>query len=131
MPKIRHIAYRATDVEAMTDFFVKGLGLTVAHRQPNGVINLSDGTINVTVLPMRSTRADGKPASPGIEHIGFTVEDGDEARRRLEAVGAKEATTDFTANFEVKFEGPDGIIVDLGHWVGSTPLEAAVSGTAS
>jgi hypothetical protein len=28
-----------------------------------------------------------------------------------------------TAYYEDKFEGPEGIIVDIGHWVGAAPLE--------
>jgi hypothetical protein len=27
-------------------------------------------------------------------------------------------------HFEVKFQGPEGVIVDLGHWVGTAPVEA-------
>lgn len=37
MAQIRHIAYRADDVEAMADFLVHGLGLTVAQRRTVGI----------------------------------------------------------------------------------------------
>jgi hypothetical protein len=26
------------------------------------------------------------------------------------------------AHYELKFQGPDGIVVDLGHWVGTAPI---------
>ncbi|MBI3058190.1 MAG: VOC family protein, partial [Deltaproteobacteria bacterium] len=75
MPKIRHIAYRAADVEAMANFFANSLEMEITQRRKNGAIDLSDGTINITVLPIRITSPDGEPVRPGIDHIGFTVED--------------------------------------------------------
>jgi hypothetical protein len=44
MPKIRHIAYRASDVEAMANFFTSALSMTIVQRRKNGAIDLSDGT---------------------------------------------------------------------------------------
>jgi len=124
MAKIRHIAYRADDVEAVADFFVKGLGMAIAQRRANGAIDLSDGTMNITVLPSLGPRADGQPPRRGIDHIGFTVEDEAEARQLLAAAGGKELNTVNlgSAHYEVKFEGPEGIVVDLGHWVGTAPV---------
>jgi len=52
MPKIRHIAYRAADVEGMANFFVNALGMTITQRRKNRAIDLSDGTTNITVLPI-------------------------------------------------------------------------------
>ena len=133
MAKIRHIAYRAEDVEAMADFFVKGLGMSIAQRRKNGAIDLSDGSINITVLPMTTNRADGKPPQQGIDHIGFTVEDEPDYRRRLETLGANEinAIDLGSAHYEVKYQGPEGIVVDLGHWVGTAPLEEPEAVAAS
>ena len=51
MSKIRHIAYRADDPEAMAKFFIEGFGMTIAQRRGPGVIDLTDGTLNLTVLP--------------------------------------------------------------------------------
>jgi catechol 2,3-dioxygenase-like lactoylglutathione lyase family enzyme len=125
MPKIRHIAYRAADVEAMANFFVNSLEMQITQRRENGAIDLSDGTLNVTVLPIRITSPDGEPARPGIDHIGFTVEDEAKSSGLLESNGAKKIATlelGGTAHYEVKFKGPEGIVVDLGHWVGTAPL---------
>ena len=51
MAKIRHLAYRAEDPEGMAKFFIEGFGMTIAQRRGHGVIDLTDGTINLTVLP--------------------------------------------------------------------------------
>jgi catechol 2,3-dioxygenase-like lactoylglutathione lyase family enzyme len=126
MAKIRHIAYRAADPDAMANFFVNSMGMTVMQKRKNNAIDLSDGTINITVLPIRAGTPDGEPARyPGIDHIGFTVENDAEAFRTLEAAGAKKARTVNlgTAYYEDKFVGPEGIIVDVGHWVGAAPVE--------
>ncbi len=125
MPKIRHIAYRAADVEAMANFFANSLEMEITQRRKNGGIDLSDGTINITVLPIRIASPDGKPVQTGIDHIGFTVENEAESTRLLESNGAKKIATlelGSAAHYEVKFKGPEGIVVDLGHWVGTAPI---------
>jgi catechol 2,3-dioxygenase-like lactoylglutathione lyase family enzyme len=122
MAKIRHIAYRAADVDGMANFFVNALGMSIKQKRKNDAIDLSDGTINITVLPLRTGMQD-RP--PGIDHIGFTAENDVEAARMMEAAGAKKAGTVNlgTAYYEDKFVGPEGIIVDVGHWVGAAPVE--------
>lgn len=126
MGKIRHIAYRAKDVEAFAEFFVKGLGMEIVGRRPTGAVDLSDGTLNITVLPPGTPLSEGEP-SEGIAHIGFTVEDEDAVKRQLEAAGGSELNTVRTdsANYEVKFKGPEGVIIDLGHWNGTAPISEA------
>jgi hypothetical protein len=126
MPKIRHIAYRATDVEGMANFFVGSFEMQITQRRKNGAIDLTDGTINITVLPSRIGSPDGEPVRAGIDHIGFTVEDEGKTSSLMEAQGAKKIATlelGSAAHYEVKFKGPEGIVVDLGHWVGTAPLE--------
>jgi catechol 2,3-dioxygenase-like lactoylglutathione lyase family enzyme len=126
MAKIRHIAYRAVDPDEMANFFAKSMGMTIVQKRKNNAIDLSDGTINITVLPLRAGTADGEPARhPGIDHIGFTAENDAEAFRMMEAAGAKKAGTVNlgTAYYEDKFVGPEGIIIDVGHWAGAAPLE--------
>jgi catechol 2,3-dioxygenase-like lactoylglutathione lyase family enzyme len=125
MPKVRHIAYRVKDVEGMANFFVNSLEMKVTQRRKNGAIDLSDGTINITVLPLRITSPDGEPVQTGIDHIGFTVENEAESSRLLESNGAKKIATlelGSSAHYEVKFKGPEGIVVDLGHWIGTAPI---------
>ncbi len=116
MAKIRHVVYRATDLEAMAKFFVDAFGMTVVRRRPEGGIDLSDGTIHLAVLPVRTA---GQRL--GFEHIGFAVEDEQQAYRRLEAAGAREfgRTVD---PYQIKFEGPEGIEVEIGDWPGTEPI---------
>jgi catechol 2,3-dioxygenase-like lactoylglutathione lyase family enzyme len=131
MSKIRHIAYRAADVEGMAKLFTEALAMTVVQRRKNGAMDLSDGTINITLLPMMGHRTDGKAPRLGIDHIGFTVENEEETTQRLNAAGAEKldpSRYSQTANFETKFLGPEGIGIDLGHWVGAAPLEKEETG---
>jgi catechol 2,3-dioxygenase-like lactoylglutathione lyase family enzyme len=131
MAKIRHIAYRAADPDAMANFFAQSMGMTIVQKRKNNAIDLSDGTINITVLPLRAGTADGEPTrQPGIDHIGFTADNDSEAFRMMEAAGARRAGTVNlgTAYYEDKFVGPEGIIVDVGHWVGAAPLDKSGSG---
>ena len=126
MPKIRHIAYRAADVEGVANFFVNALGMTITQRRKNRAIDLSDGTINITVLPMLQAGPNGEPPHQGVDHIGFTVEDDAVAGKTLEAQGAKKIATielGSAAHYEAKFRGPEGIVVDIGKWVGTAPIE--------
>ena len=126
MGKIRHIAYRAADVEAIANFFVTALGMTITQRRKNQAIDLSDGTTNITVLPKLQTGPNGESPHQGIDHIGFTVEDEDEASRLLEAAGARKIATlqlGSSAHYEAKFQGPEGIVVDIGKWVGAEPIK--------
>jgi len=125
MGKIRHIAYRAADVETMANFFVDALGMKITQRRTNRAIDLSDGTINITVLPLRGAGPNGQPENQGIDHIGFSVENDDEAARLLETAGAKKIATielGSPAHYEAKFKGPEGIVVDIGKWVGTEPV---------
>lgn len=124
MAKIRHIAYRVNDAEAMAKFFIEAFEMKIAQRRGQGVIDLTDGTLNISLLPLNRA---GHATKHGIEHIGFTDVDNEAAKRRVAAAGGREQNTlDFgNANYEVKFEGPEGIIVDVGDWAGAAPVEEA------
>ena len=116
MAKIRHVTYRAADLEAMAEFFVNAFGMKIIHRRPDGAIDLSDGTINLTVVPVRAAGQ-----RQGIDHIGFMVEDEEEAISRLEAAGARK-TGSSVEPYQIKFQGPEGIVVEIGNWVGAEPI---------
>ena len=47
MAKIRHIAYRAEDVDAMAKFFVDAMGMKMIQKRKNNAIDLSDGSVNI------------------------------------------------------------------------------------
>jgi catechol 2,3-dioxygenase-like lactoylglutathione lyase family enzyme len=117
MAKIRHISYRAEDVDAMAKFFIDAMGMTMVQTRKDGAIDLSDGSVNISILPLAANRS----RRAGLDHIGFSSEDDQEQIRRVEAAGAiKESTR---SPYEEKFKGPEGIIVDVGHWPGAASLE--------
>ena len=121
MAKIRHIAYRAVDVDAMAKFFVDAMGMTLIQKRKNNAIDLSDGSVNITVLPL----AAGMGGHAGIDHIGFSTDNDQEQFKQLEAAGAEKAgaVNLGTAYYEDKYKGPEGIIVDVGHWQGAAPVD--------
>ena len=126
MAKIRHIAYRAADVEAMANFFVEALDMTITQRRKNQAIDLSDGAINITVLPLRAGLDNDQPQRQGIDHIGFSVENDEKAGGQLEAAGATKIAAiqlGSAAHYELKYKGPEDIVVDVGKWVGTASIE--------
>ena len=124
MAKIRHIAYRAVDVDAMAKFFVDAMGMKLIQKRKNNAIDLSDGSVNITVLPLGAGMPDGEKKRAGIDHIGFSAENDQEQFRMMEAAGARKAGAINlgTAYYEDKFVGPENIIIDVGHWQGAAPV---------
>jgi catechol 2,3-dioxygenase-like lactoylglutathione lyase family enzyme len=117
MAKIRHISYRAEDVKAMAKFFVDALGLTMVQKRKDSAIDLSDGSVNISILPFAANRS----RRAGLDHVGFSAEDDQAQIRKMEAAGAVREST--RSPYEEKFKGPEGIIVDVGHWPGAAPLD--------
>ena len=117
MAKVRHISYRAEDVDAMAKFFVAAMGMTMIQKRKDNSIDLSDGSVNIAILPLAANRS----RRAGIDHIGFSAEDEQEQIRRIEAAGATKEST--RSPYEEKFKGPEGIIVDVGRWPGAAPLD--------
>ena len=69
MAKMRHISYRAEDVDAMAKFFVDALGLTMVQKRKDNSIDLSDGSINISILALAANRS----RRAGLDHIGFSA----------------------------------------------------------
>jgi len=88
MAKIRHIAIKVEDQEKVATFYKETFGMTEAWRGPvredgNRAIYLTDGYINMAVLPARGGRE-------GIDHFGFQVENMDATLKTANDTGAKE-----------------------------------------
>ena len=93
---------------------------------------LTDGYINLAILNWKTEKdadvgANG-PNYSGFHHIGFEVEDLDEASQRLEARRGREADRERSGsrmemaaegaghpNFEMKWAGPEGEVIDISH----------------
>ncbi|HLZ27198.1 MAG TPA: VOC family protein [Chloroflexota bacterium] len=132
MGKIRHIAIRCEDPDKTAQWLQDALELQLVLRRGSGAIDLSDGDVNVTLLPLGLGTGD-RPARPGFEHIGVTVADDEVARQRLLAAGATELNPIGLGEvfYEAKFKSPEGLVVDVGHWAGTSPIrqpEAAATG---
>ena len=131
MGKIRHIAIRCEDTEKTAAFLTQALQLELVQRRGSGAIDLSDGDVNVTLLPLGLGNA-SQAAKPGFEHIGVTVADDDVARQRLLANGAVELNPVGLGDvyYEAKFRSPDGLVIDVGHWAGTSPIPAEAESAA-
>jgi catechol 2,3-dioxygenase-like lactoylglutathione lyase family enzyme len=123
MGKIRHIAIRCEDAEKTAQWLQKALELQFVQRRDSGAIDLSDGDVNITLLPLGLGSGD-RPARPGFEHIGLTVADDDAARQRLLTAGAVELNPVGLGDvyYEAKFKSPEGLVIDVGHWAGTSPI---------
>lgn len=128
MPKLRHVALNTPDPEATAEFYMRVFDMVEVGRAASGIY-LSDGTMNLAVLklsPEMADRQDGMGAVMGLHHVGFWVEDVDEARRRLRDAGAEvthAAEVTATSFYEEKWKGPEGAMIDItAHgWVGAQP----------
>lgn len=87
MARIRHIAVMTKDTHKLADFYKQTFGMHEVMRRdkPNGAVYLSDGYINLAILP---TNGDGGDWPEGIHHFGFHVDDVDAAAEQAARLGA-------------------------------------------
>jgi catechol 2,3-dioxygenase-like lactoylglutathione lyase family enzyme len=121
--KIRHIAIRCEDADKTAAWLVEALELQLVQRRGSGAIDLSDGDVNITLLPLGLGAGDYTPR-PGFEHIGVTVADDEVARQKLLGAGATELNPIGLGDvyYEAKFRSPEGLVIDVGHWAGTSPI---------
>jgi catechol 2,3-dioxygenase-like lactoylglutathione lyase family enzyme len=127
MAKIRHIAISTEDPEKTAAWYKEVFGLVEVGKSPGGVY-LSDGHINFAVLRIPSPD-DPSRICLGVDHFGFLVEDAEATCRKLDELSTTRLPDLPIANqyFEIKYEGPDGVCVDISQhgWVGAEPLESS------
>jgi catechol 2,3-dioxygenase-like lactoylglutathione lyase family enzyme len=138
MARIRHIALTTENPAKTAAFYQEAFGLREVRRSPNGAVFLTDGHINLAVLNLKDNRSPDVGAHgenfTGIHHFGFEVDDLSEACEKLEEVRAERLTAKTGpeaeayaevraghANFEMKWSGPDGVVIDISHtgWEGT------------
>jgi glyoxylase I family protein len=142
MPKIKHIAISTQDVDKTARFYIDVFGLKEIGKvdSPNASgYYLSDGDINMAILNFKNDQAAGERGKEysGIHHIGFQVESLEQMTERLAGVGSEPmhevnkalgvgAGHHRASNVEVKYTGPDGVMVDVSEtgWVGTSKLKA-------
>jgi lactoylglutathione lyase len=135
MARIRHIALTTKDPEKTAAFYKQAFDMKVVSHSPNGSFHLTDGYIDLAILNWKTEQdADVGPNGPnysGIHHIGFQVDDMEEATHKLGAAqgqqitqrqGVEAGTRSTTPrNYEVKWSGPDGVVLDVSQsgWLGA------------
>src|SRR5262245_33100623 len=120
IPRIRHLAIRSRDVARSVRFYRDGLGFKEVGPRGDGM-DLSDETLNLTILPFVGPPA---PApEEGLEqiHFGIVVADARALYRRLTELGALSVRHDIKARGEVvpgvvpdgsyKLLDPDGNVI--------------------
>ena len=129
MAKIRHIALTTKNPAQAAEFYKQAFDLKEIRRSENGAVFLSDGYINLAILNWKTEKdADVGPNGPnynGIHHIGFQVDDLDEACQKMEQARGKQVTSregldtsmapTGPRNFEMKWAGPDEVVLDISY----------------
>ena len=124
MALLRHLALRCRDVEVSRRFYEEAIGFRfIDYRSPNGdgSLDLTDGTLNITLLPYKGTRPAFEEGDEYI-HFGIYVDDLKGAWHRLKASGASGVKTvksrsdidrDAPPDIAFKVTDPDGNVVDV------------------
>ena len=138
MPKIKHMALSTQDVDATARFYIDVFGMKeIAKIDAPGARGyyLSDGDLNLAVLNFKNDAVAGVERGKGwsgIHHIGFQVENLEAIAEKLAAAGSEPRHDVNEAlgvghgrqaeNVEVKYRGPDGIMIDVSEtgWVGTS-----------
>ena len=138
MAKIKHIAIATQDPDETARFYREVFDLEevgkVESENADGYY-LSDGNVNMAILRFKNETVAGRAgtAYSGIHHIGFQVEDADATDARMrsanslpmddvnEALHAGMDGGHGGQNVELKYSGPDGVMLDIsqGGWVGT------------
>jgi len=128
MAKIRHIALTTQYPARVAEFYKQAFDMKEIRRSPNGAVFLTDGYINLAILNWKTQKdADVGPNGPnynGIHHIGFQVDDLDQACKKVGRAKGKQlnqregldtAMAAGPRNFEMKWAGPDDVVIDISH----------------
>ena len=119
MARIKHIALSTEDPAKTAAFYKHAFGLTELRREPADTgakgVWLSDGYIYFAILKYGGddtpNLGEGPSTVKGIHHIGFYVDDLDEARATVEAASCTECPGSSKVN--LKYKGPDGVMIDM------------------
>ena len=139
MAKIKHIAIATQDADKTARFYTEVLGLKEIGKIDGATASgyyLSDGNINLAILNFKNDQVAGREYGTeysGLHHIGFQVDSLEETTKMLEAAESEPRQEINHAlgvgmggprhtNVEVKYGGPDGVIVDISEtgWVGTS-----------
>lgn len=124
MLAIRHLAVRSRDLAKARTFYETGLGFRFVGFRRDGIsMDLSDGHVNLTLLPFETRPS--PPHDEGDEHMhfGILVDSLAPIFERLTQVGARIIKEDVKKRLEYEKEtvpigsfkvlDPDGNVVDI------------------
>lgn len=139
MAKIKHIAIATQKPDETASFYKEVFGLKEVGRVDSDNAEgyyLSDGNVNLAILKFKNETVAGTEFGTqysGLHHIGFQVDDLEQADARLKDADSSPRTEINDAlhasmgerhggrNVELKYGGPDGVMIDISHsgWVGT------------
>ena len=119
MARIKHIALATEDPVKTAEFYKEVFGLEELHRKPRDSgedgVWLTDGYIYFAILKYGSEDApnlgEGSSTVAGVHHIGFYVDDLDDACATFERAKGTECPGSSAVNR--KYKGPDGLMIDM------------------
>ncbi len=121
---LRHLALRVNDPAASRRFYEEGLGLRfIGYRRPGSqAFDLSDGYMNLTILPYEGPERPKFQEVTEYVHFGFRVPNARACYDRLLAMGFEMLRLDVKERLEpeapeprgsFKVADPDGNVVDV------------------
>tara|TARA_B100000745_G_scaffold210161_1_gene139121 strand:- start:156 stop:575 length:420 start_codon:yes stop_codon:yes gene_type:complete len=138
MAKLKHIAIATQEPESTAHFYRDVFDLQMVGKVDSENAEgyyLSDGNVNIAVLKFKNDIVAGEQGLDysGIHHIGFQVDDAEEADGKLRnanslpqddvnnALHSGMGSGQGNRNVELKYTGPDGVMLDIsqGGWVGT------------
>ena len=119
MARIKHIALSTEDPAKTAKFYKDVFGLTELRREPADTgadgVWLSDGYIYFAILRYGGedtpNLGEGPSTVKGMHHIGFYVDDLEDAHLTMQGAGCEECPG--SSKMNRKFKGPDGVMIDI------------------
>ena len=120
--RLEHFGLYAYDPEALAKWYEKSVGLRVVRcLEKEGRLPVyflaGAGEAELEILPTQQSRINRDLMSPGFSHVGFIVEDFEEARGRLAAKAValhdiRETSNGWKIGY---FEDPEGNRIEIVH----------------
>jgi catechol 2,3-dioxygenase-like lactoylglutathione lyase family enzyme len=114
MAKLRHITLAVDDMEKTATFYEQAFEMKRV-RQSGVAIMMSDGVVSLAIIDANKNANSG--ARKGLHHIGFLVDNIDEAAAKVEQGGGKYAgqikEIGGGPKSERKYTDPDGVPFDV------------------
>ena len=116
--RLGHVVLKVRDAARSRDFYVRTLGLKVAHENlEQGMVFLSFGREHHDLALFQLASGDPPgPAQPGLHHVAWRLANFEELRaayRELKALGLPVSTTEHNVTRSIYFPDPDGNGVEL------------------